>query len=247
MLVIGAKQMRALEVAAQQRFENELLDDLESVFARQFRWLGRDGMAKVARLGIGRAARHGLDSDRDIFVYVTLMLLLGSYFDEDPQLPWAAAELDRHAPPVLRLESLYEAAMDYLDRVAGEENEHLIRAVARARKVDIQMFDHVRREKLPGELTAWLGRLYPEKWSCQGEAATRAVAERAVAAAADHRLRQPAGAVLLAALAFMTGAGFARDPQLPWAAETLAGNLAPAEKLDKLNQQAMAFADFGLS
>ena len=44
---------------------------------------------EVARLGIGRAARHGLDTDHDIFVYVTLMMMLGSYFDEDPQLPWA--------------------------------------------------------------------------------------------------------------------------------------------------------------
>jgi hypothetical protein len=131
--------------------------------------------------------------------------------------------------------------------VAGEANEYLIRALMRAHKLDISSLDGVPPEKLSRELTSLLGRLYPEKWAFQGEGANHLVAERAVAAAGEHGLTRPAGAVLFAALAFFTGSGFAQDPQLPWVAETLASSLAPDAKIDQLHKQSLAFVDFGLS
>jgi hypothetical protein len=247
MVVITSAQMRIFDELAMRRFEDAMLDRLAEPFDRQMRWLGREPMREVVRLGVNRVDTYGIEGDDTIFTYLCLMLMLGAFFDEDPQLPWAGAAL--LAPGVgstERVEKVYALAMDYLDRVAGAENEHLVRALCRLRKLDPSTIDAIPREDRLEALAVILSRLYPEKAEAQTPEATRATLTQAMATAEVHGLSGGLGASLCAGLAFMVGAGFAADPQMPWVARTLAAPLAEAEKTARLHREIMGFLAFGL-
>ena len=165
MLVIRDAQISAFEEAALARFEERMLGYLSESFPRQSALLARDQMRRVVALGRSRAAHYGHLTEREIYFYLTLMLMLGSWFDEDPQLPWCAVRLtDRSIlHPPARLNRLHTETMDYLDRMAGEKNEHLIRSLLRIRAFDPASADDIPEERFEEEMVKTLSGLYPEK------------------------------------------------------------------------------------
>jgi hypothetical protein len=246
-LVIRRSQLEVLEEAARRKLEDRVLDGLAEPFDRQLALLGRERMRAVVRLGVARAAAHDVTADRLVLSYVALMLMLGAFFDEDPQVPWAGEELAAPATSAAaRLDRVYGAAMDHLDRVAGPENEHLVRALFRVRDFDLGSLAAVAPARRVEAITAAFSGLYPEKAEAQGPDATREAIARGVAVAADHDLRG-LGAALCGGLSFMMGTGFAADPQVPWVASILALPAGAEEKTAALHREVMAFVDFGLS
>jgi hypothetical protein len=246
-LIIKSSQFDALIAARVAQFEDELLGKIETVFPRETDRLGDDGMREVVRLGMARAEAHWFSADEDVFAYVALTIMLGAWFDGDPQLPWAAELLIAPGTSEARAKALYAHAMRHLDEVAGEHNEFLIRALLRLRDTPLELLDDVAPEALPDAIVAMLARTYPEKAAAQGEAATRTVVADAIGLAADHGLPQNAGALVFASFALMCGAGFARDPQLPWIAEVLTSDADGETKLAWLYEYAQDFIEFGLS
>jgi hypothetical protein len=246
-LIIKSSQFDALVAARVGQFEDELLGKIETVFPRETDRLDDDGMREVVRLGMARAQVHWFSADEDVFAYVALTIMLGAWFDEDPQLPWAAEQLVAPGASEARAKPLYARAMRHLDEVAGEHNEFLIRALIRLRDTTLDLLDDLTPEELPDAIVAVLERVYPEKAAAQGEAATRAVVADAIALAAEHGLPLNAGALVFASFALMCGAGIARDPQLPWVAEMLASDADGEAKLALLYEHAQGFIEFGLS
>jgi hypothetical protein len=247
MLVIRDAQFSAFEESALAQFEERMLGYLAESFPRQSALLGRDRMRRIVALGRRRSAEYGLETEREIYFYLTLMLMLGSWFDEDPQLPWCAARLtDRSIlHPPARLNRLHNETMEYLDRVAGENNEHLVLALVRIRVFDPASADEIPAERFEEEMVKTLSGFYPEKAAHQSLEATRGVVRNAAALAARSGLVSQKAVCLLAGLAFMLGSGFHRDPQFPWAEDAL-----PPEglaDLDALQSGAMRFLEFGLS
>jgi hypothetical protein len=247
MLTIRRSQFDALGIAMVRRFEDLLLGKMETVFPRESERLGDDGMRAVVRLGMERAQGHVFSADEDVFAFVALMFMLGSYFDEDPQLPWAAEALNAAGSSEGRAQALYARAMRHLDEVAGEKNERLIRALLRLRDMPLGLLDDVAPDALQDAIVSVLASAYPEKIAVQGDAATRTVVAGAVALATDQGMAMNRGSLLFAALAAMCGAGFARDPQVPWVAEILASDAAADIKLTQLYEEAQDFVAFGLS
>jgi hypothetical protein len=223
MLVIRAPQFEAFEQAAIDLFEERMLGYLTESFPKQAGLLGPAQMRRVIALGWERAERHGHRTEREIYLYLTLMMMLGSWFDEDPQLPWATAWLTAsspaHAPT--RLNRLHDETMTYLDTIAGENNEHLIKALVRIRDFDLASVNAIPVAQFDEEISGILTRFYPQKAAYQGEEATRAVVRNARVLAQQHSLGEQKEVALLASLAFMLGSGFYRDPQFPWAQEAL--------------------------
>lgn len=253
MLIISARQMRVLGSEALRAFEARLEGHLVKAFPRECNRLGSNQVRRVVKVGIDRAGRYGYRAERDVFLYLCLMLMLGWRFDEDPQLPWAASHLSVSAGPGgrgehARLQRLHSNAMSYLDYVAGENNEYLVRALVRIRDFDVGPLRHMEPAQLPCELPRVLALLHPRKAAFQGEPATRQMVERAMSASWMRGLTSVFGQALWAALAFMLGAGFADDPQLPWAEAALA---CPAwgdgeSHATALYSGAMAHVSFGL-
>jgi hypothetical protein len=250
MLVIRKEQMQALKASVELQFEERLGRHLFEAFTRQCERLGAAQVGAVVRLGVARARRHGYVGERDVFLWLCLMLMLGSFFDDDPQLQWVAdivggpslAAGDR--APLLRL---HAAAMSYLDRVAGEDNEHLVKALIRVRDFDAALF----RDRDQGGLLAELPRIceawYPQKAAVQGPAATGATMTTAAEQARARGLTSSFGQGIYAGVAFMLGAGFAGDPQFPWASAALATDGAGDGRAAALYAEAMAYLQFGLA
>ena len=125
MLVMRETQMATFEQAAVHNFENRLLEHLEEFFPKHCEILGEEQARKAIRLGIERAKQYDLVSERDLHLYVGLMFMLGSYFDQDPQLPWAAKILtdENIVYPNDRADQLYDRAMVFLNEAVGKENQ----------------------------------------------------------------------------------------------------------------------------
>jgi hypothetical protein len=108
MLVIRKSQMKVFEQVAVQRFEAGLLDHLRTFFPEQAAALGTAQLGKVVRYGLQRAESRGLRTERGLYLYLALMFMLGSAFDEDPQLAWMPP-LQPPAPPPLPAEEPQQA------------------------------------------------------------------------------------------------------------------------------------------
>jgi hypothetical protein len=203
-VIIRAQQMQALGQYAQKAFETRLLGHIRECFPVHRREVGPGRLRVVIRQGIENAARHGMRGQREIYLFVSLMLYFGSSFDTDPQLGWVAAGLQNPSEPdsFLRLEAVYDSAVEYLDRVAGPNGKNTAAAIGRF---------------VEGQT---LASLYPEKFreldSAQLAQLQALGEESAQVYGLDAR-----GAQLMTTLALLLGHGFATDPQFFWAGEVL--------------------------
>src|SRR5690348_16834926 len=88
---------------------------LRESFPRDVARLSSDELHNVVRLGMERSRSHGGVTAQDMYLYLTLMFMLGCYFDEDPQLAWAQELLASGGS----IEALHTQTLHYLNDVAG--------------------------------------------------------------------------------------------------------------------------------
>jgi hypothetical protein len=248
MLTIRDAQMSALERDIAERFEKRAALHLQKSFPAHCKMLGEGVVRQVVRYGIERATSHQIAGEAALRLYLDLMFTLGSDFDRDPQLPWAAEILnDEIIPsPSAKLDLLCSRSLSYLEKVAGAKGEHFIAAVRRVRA-------HPWFTKSPDpdrpsadDVDALLGRLYPEKHRTLREQGTLGqLIAGGQAAALGHGVTDPWGVQVFTALMFMLGSAFDSDPQYPWVAALLTGALAPepAARADRLCRESLSYVD----
>jgi hypothetical protein len=93
MLVIREEQMSALRQAAEDRDNADLAAYLRAIMPSHFERLREGEAILYAARCRQKALRHGADNWRDMARFASVTLFLGTDFDEDPGLPWAAAIL----------------------------------------------------------------------------------------------------------------------------------------------------------
>ena len=71
---------------------------------------------RLFRLGEERAASHEIRDATGVWIYTGIAFMLGSGFDEDPLLPWAAAVLGEENRET-RAARLHERALVFLNEV----------------------------------------------------------------------------------------------------------------------------------
>ena len=250
MLVIRKAQMEAFEKIAVRRFEDGLLDHLRTFFPNHAATLGDQQLGRVIRYGLQRAESRKVQTERGVYQYLALMFMLGSLFDEDPQLPWAAtlepvtpppanaAEPAESAPaaedgadqappaeeipesPDAHIERVYGEAMVFLDQTAGPDNGFLHQTLNLLRQP--QVFDGLPTAPSFGHrLLLLLQALAPAKYQTLGDEPVRALVRSGYEAAKRHGFTTEPGMMSYIALAYVLGSGFDRDPVYPWAAATL--------------------------
>ncbi len=205
-------------------------------FPRDARRLGEPGIDRVVRLAMQRSRRHGRHGEREMATHLMMMAMLGAGFDEDPQLAWASSMLAEGAPP----QALHRRAMVYLDQVAGIDNGHLVRALARIRALDAASLPRAGQADFEERGLRVLQALHPTKFAAQARAASVEVLRHGATMAA--RLGLPGGAAPLALLAFFLGTGCCQDPMHPWIADVLASPLAGDAKTAALVDAGRGFA-----
>ena len=180
----------------------------------------------------------------------SLMFMLGSDFDTDPQLPWAAQILTDQASPnqMSRADRLYEKSGEYVAKVAGPDYEYAKQALRRAKQVQLQGLS-LSAAAFETELLAHLRSNHPEKCHYIGEPALRSLIPLGVELAKRHSIATSAGLILLTGLAFALGHGFSTDLQFPWISSTLGNDRIddPNKRVERLYSKTMTYLDHVLA
>lgn len=221
--VIRSEQLRCFEEAALAAFIDAMADHLAGLWPRHCRSIGRENQRRAIQSGICRARDHGFSRRGPVRFFLELTFPLGSEFDTDPQLPWAARILvDPTEYEMDKAQRLYAAWREYRDRVRGSANLYTVRALHRARKLDLESLDRAHAATPDSQaLLGLFGRLHPEKAAVVGDEGLRAIIRRADEMALRLGARGARGVAVLALLAFFLGHRFDRDLLYPWIQETL--------------------------
>jgi len=246
-LRIRREQMEALDQAAWRRFEQRAIQHLKETFPKHARFRGEEGLRNTVRSGLDRARQRGLTSERGLLLYLEQMMMLGSGFDTDPQLPWASFILSDQSigDEAARVERLLERSREYFERVAGPRGEHIDRALQRVRQAPVEGFVASGGGDFDAYMRAKLNAIYPEKCADLGEEGLRALVRQGVEFARNHDLTTERGVVVSIVLMLFLGSGFAEDPQFPWAAQVLADPALkePSARADRLYSAAKEYLE----
>jgi hypothetical protein len=209
-----------------------------------FKAAGEEQMLKAIRLGMSRAEAYGFTLRGPVRLHLELMLLFGSYFDSDPQYPWASEILKNQdmGPQMSRAERLYEKAADYRLQVAGPGNAHVFEAVSRLWLETRQSLPFSAENFVPA-LLAFISRIYPQKAAYIGEEGLRALIDEGIETARRHRLATVRGVALTIGLMLAFGHGCIDDPVYAWISPALKDETVadPAARIQNLEKKALAW------
>ena len=174
-------------------------------------------------VGIDRAASHGFHAAAQVRAFVALMVMLGSHFDEDPQLPWAGEHLRRgeNASRAEVMAGLLAETKERLEPVIGRNGEYYRRSLAwvEARSFDLLVMTY---DDTDDGLRTLLRRLHGRKYEVLGEETVATLIGEARTSARENGLTTRAGVIVYLTLMFLLGSAVARDPFHPWVNATLA-------------------------
>jgi hypothetical protein len=221
MLIIRNEQRAAFKADRREQFKRDVLIELEPDFPEDFKVLGETQVRKVIDLGIERAEAHGLRTQDEIEHYIRLMFVLGSYFDEDLQLPWAGRTLREAGPVSVRFGKLRSLVTRYLRSVAGFDGEHYRRALLRARGKSFESLTTSASGNLVDDIRAQLAELYPQQYRVTTGKMLADLIAQGRASAENHGMGNWEGTVLYVVLMFMLGSTFDHDPLHAWATVVL--------------------------
>jgi hypothetical protein len=239
-VLIRAEQMEAFEHAAVRSFEDSVLKHLKNFAPDHFRILTEDEILQVIRHGMKRAELHGFTSRRSLRIYIELMLMLGSGFDADPQLPWAAELLNDKTitGEVARIERLRDKAWEYFDQmlpdfgdVAGDaRRKEFVEQIRQLRQEHHAVLPRSPSPRFYARVSALLNQGLLEKRELLCEKLVRGLIDDGIHLARSYQVMSEQGALLFVTAMFIFGSGFDKDPQLPWAAKVLNDQLLAGEQ-----------------
>jgi hypothetical protein len=244
MLQLRTEQMEVFRQAAVQNFEDRMVKHLKEYFTKPCDALGEAEIRRIIHFALEQIRSYGMMSEGSVNLYLDLMFMLGRSFDKDPQLPWAAEILNDESivDETSRLDLLYDKAADFVERVAGDRNEHVFKAMRRILQEPIAPPPLTDLPEFYGYIVGWLGKLFPEKHLYIGELSTRRLTHRGLGAARSYGLTSGRGVTIYIGLMFMLGSGFDTDPQYSWAATVLKDDTSAdgCEKAERLYAEAIA-------
>jgi hypothetical protein len=237
MLIIREKQLEKLRGIPRTSFENSLIRHFFQLYPFECTSLGCDQIRKAVHYGLEQAENHGYYSQREAATYTSLLFILGNKFDQDPQLPWVAEQVDdlSIAAPLARIQRLYRSTIEYMEIIAGAESEHLVRALLRARDYTIESIPRDPVAEYENDFLARLRHLYPQKSDFQGDSLMCAWMQEGIRSAKEYGFTDMRGVFIYIALQFFLGSGFDKDPLYPWAEETLT-NPAVTNAVERYSQ-----------
>lgn len=222
-------------------FEARVLRHVRESFPKSFAELGEHRVLDLTRGAVVRAQAHGLTTERSVVMYLNLLFMLGSGFDDDPQLPWAAEILgDGGLAEAARSDAVYDRALDYFAQVVGPEGVNVAAAFGRAQNESLDGLPSASAPEFYQHLLTRLKAIFPEKCDYVGELGLRRMIQRGIKQAAAYQITDRRGVAVYVGFMFMLGSGFDADPQLPWAAEVLHDeSVGGAEKAERLRAAAL--------
>ena len=116
MLKINDGQMSVLEDKSRNDFQERMLVHIAKFFPEHDAALDFEQKHALIDHGIERGAEYAIVSERDICIWVDLMLALGPDFDVSETYPWAATILaDDLRLPNLRMDELHARVVEEIE------------------------------------------------------------------------------------------------------------------------------------
>lgn len=228
MWTIRQEQTEAFRQHHLKKFEDEMVEHLAKLSPVHCKLAGETAMRKVIRLGMENAGNYGFMDRGPVRFYIEMMLMFGSFFDTDPQHPWAAAVLKRNdgAAQEVRADRLFDAMKQYLARVVEPERESVIEALHRFQRA------HIKEYLIPGTdpqeaMFRCALAFCPTRSQYLGETVLRRLIHRGIELANSLEFKTDTGVALTVVLSFVAGHGFFKDPQYPWVMQGLDANRQP--------------------
>lgn len=237
MLEIRSEQLRILGGAARSAFEADAINHFFEYYPHECGRAGREQVTKLVRLGIERALVHGYTKQREVILYINLMMILGSGFDRDPQIPWVARQLNdlSFKDSFERIQRTFSSTLKYLADCYGPKNGEMVKTLVRLRDSHLELAPQSEGIPLRGDICKLLEFFAPRKFAVDGETAVRALVEEAIWRSLDYGIRGACGVTVYASLMFLLGVDFDSDPMYAWAGEILRGR-APGDEDARVGQ-----------
>ncbi len=250
MLVIRSDQMEMFQQEALRSFENEMIAHLAKLSPPLFKAIGEKQMRQAIQFGRNRAEIYGFTLRGPVRLYLELMLLFGSHLDTDPQYPWLTKILTdlNSGLQMQRAERLYEATMDYWQKVVGEERIYLLKGLRNIQMMIREPSDLSLQDFIPA-VQRRITCIYPQKVAYVGDHTLEAVIQRGIGGARRQGFTSGRGATLVILLMFALGHGCGTDPLYPWIAQTLRNEVlaTPEAKAQHLEKQFMTWLEHRLA
>ncbi len=247
MLIISKNQIELFEDIKGPGFEDAALGHLRDSFPKRLEILDENTLRSIIKSGRDRANNYNMHTKRGVILFIDLMFLFGSRFDEDPQMPWAGKVLTDTAiiDENKRIVHLNAEANACLDAVSGKDNEYIDEALQNIRNEPMDRLDLILADDFEKYVLALLHRIFPTKYNYLEEDGVLRMIERGKEMAIEHGMTTVRGTIIYMELQFMLGTDFATDPQYPWVEDILIndGNTDPALKAEKLYRAAMDYLD----
>ena len=224
MLVISSAQMQAFSRQIVAKFENEQLCHFLDTYLVDCRLAGESAVRELIHQGNVQAEAAGFVTRRQASLWIGLHFMLGVDFHCDPQLPWLISGLQDSSisNATMRLDVVFDKAIDYLEATAGPNCIHLSKAIERLRRWDWSTLPDASVAQWESQMCMLLEHTYPEKFAFQGPDASTELIRSAETQAQTRGFDLETGPAVFATLAFFLGSGFDHDLLFPWTGEVLA-------------------------
>lgn len=226
------------------KYEDDMVEHVKEFFPDQFSAMQDPVTRLTIRYGYERAKKYGLGSVRNACLYLNAMLALGSNFDVDPQYPWAGEILNdvSEKNAGIRADALTDKVMEVYSHLTGAENGSTSSVFVNLTGVAPYLLERALYSPLK-DVHLLMMELHPEKCKTIGETNLHELAMLATVKASWYRMTNESHTCVLVLLMFLLGAGFDKDPQLPWTEEILKDNpmVEPGQKARRLVDQFLVY------
>ena len=248
MLNLRNEQIEALKSVPLKQFEVEMVAHVKKFFPNHFRIAGEPVIYDIVRLGISKAREYDFTTQRNVCLYITVMIMLGSYFDEDPMYWWMQPDLDvsSNESPSDRAAQMADKALEFQRQIAGNENRDMNRAfLILKNNPSVIVEDFPAGSEYEKDMIVRLSDIFPKKAAIIGESSMHQLINEGLVKAAMYGITSKRGQSLITVMMFILGTAIDKEPFLPWVAAILKDPTLPNEaaRIDKLYSAALSFLD----
>lgn len=116
MLQISSEQETAFKQSAIEDYQDRMVIHIGEFFPKHYAKLGDENTRTLIQYGIDQAKTYQLYSERDVCLFIDLLIALGLDFDDSEDYPWAKAMLTdkNYSDSKTRIDSVHAKAMQEL-------------------------------------------------------------------------------------------------------------------------------------
>ncbi|MBC8471622.1 MAG: hypothetical protein H8D56_19340 [Planctomycetes bacterium] len=218
MLKIRKEQMRAIGRVQLPTFEKQMLKHVQQHFCKHLELLGEEGVLKVIRHGYERGKEYDFFTRHEVCLFIDFMIMLGSGFDTDPQLPWVADILKAESAhdPTERIDTLYDKVMEYLDRVIVMDQVFPVEPLRKLLNYPVGQLEQRLAGGVERGVLVEFRRIWPQKFEHVEVNQLSQLIKEGIELASAHGFTDNRGIGFYLILMFLLGHRFDTDPQYPW-------------------------------